>query len=67
MAGGTKGEPLIAMSAHLHEARFLVVLQGTSMNRCRESVLHHFLLVEISEGRVQSLEILEVVEYRLDH
>src|SRR6185503_6616873 len=50
----------------LHPAFFLVEFQRARMDRRRQALAHHVLRIEMREGRVQLLELVEVLERRLD-
>src|SRR5689334_17114013 len=46
-------------------AFFLVILLRAGMQRGGKAVLHHLRRVQIGEGRVQRLELVEILENRL--
>ena len=54
------------VSGSVDPAFLLVVLRGARMQRRREAVLHHLGRIEVGEGRMQLLELLEILERRLD-
>src|SRR5690349_1847449 len=46
-------------------ALFLVIFLRAGMQRGRKAVLHHLRCVQIGEGWVQRLELVEILEHRL--
>src|SRR3546814_9381762 len=46
----------------LHPALFLIVLHGARMQRRGQAILDHMLRIEVGEGRMQLLEVVEVLE-----
>ena len=49
-----------------HQSGFFVVLHSAVMQRCGETVLDHFFFFQIDECRVQFLELIKILEDRLD-